>query len=153
MQLFYAFRLWSPCKGKTPAAWDMEATTEFTCTEGNTVGMVAVFGQNLRQKLTKIGKIFYKIKKMQHVWLYIMMYILSHSSHETLIFGHTSYFCSFRWTEVGKLYFVICCKGRRIQLANFSSEVLKHTRHMGEQTSVINGNCLIMLQIQTLNFC
>ena len=40
-------------QGETPAAMDMEATMEITCTEGNMVGVVAVFGQYLRQKMTK----------------------------------------------------------------------------------------------------
>ena len=37
-------------QGKIPAAMDMEATMEITCTEGNAVGAVAFFGQYLRQK-------------------------------------------------------------------------------------------------------
>ena len=37
-------------QGETPVAMDMEATMEITCTEGNAVGVVAFFGQYLRQK-------------------------------------------------------------------------------------------------------
>ena len=43
-------------QGKIPGTMDMEATMEITCTEGNAVSVVAVFGQHLRQKMTKIHK-------------------------------------------------------------------------------------------------
>ena len=39
-------------QGKILATMDMEATMEITRSEGNAVGVVAVFGQYLRQKRT-----------------------------------------------------------------------------------------------------
>ena len=43
----FAYLCKSKIKSKTvniPASMDMEATMEITCTEGNAVGVVAVFG-------------------------------------------------------------------------------------------------------------
>ena len=67
-------------QGETPAAMEMEATMGITCTEGNAVGVVAVFGQYLHQKITLKSKIFNKIKKKKHIQLYIMMYRSLHGS-------------------------------------------------------------------------
>ena len=46
---------------------DMEATMEATCTEGNAVAMVGVFGQHLSQKITKKYTLHYNILKKLHI--------------------------------------------------------------------------------------
>ena len=46
----------------TPASMDMEATMEITCTEGNEVAMVSVFGQHLSKNTTNKYMLFRPIK-------------------------------------------------------------------------------------------
>ena len=53
MQRFLCISTVQSMQGETPAAMEMEVTMGITCTEGNGVGVVAVFGQYLRQKITK----------------------------------------------------------------------------------------------------
>ena len=62
----------------TLASMDMEATMEITCTEGNVVAMVSVFGQDLRKNTTNKYMLYYKIAKKLLVQAYKMVYNTPH---------------------------------------------------------------------------
>ena len=62
----------------TPASMDMEATMETTCTEGNAVAMVSVFGQHLSKNTTNNYMLYYKIAKKLLIQAYKMVYNTPH---------------------------------------------------------------------------
>ena len=77
----FAYLCKSKIKSKTvntPASMDMEATMEITCTEGNAVAMVSLFGQHLSKKPTNKYILYYKIAKKLLIQAYIMMYNIPH---------------------------------------------------------------------------
>ena len=57
---------------------DMEATMEITCTEGNAVAMVSVFGQHLSKNTTNKYILSYKIAKKLLIQAYKMVYNTPH---------------------------------------------------------------------------
>ena len=62
----------------TPASMDMKATMEITCTEGNEVAMVSVFGQHLSKNTTNKYMLYYKIAKKLLIQAYKMVYNTLH---------------------------------------------------------------------------
>ena len=62
----------------TPASMDKEATMEITCTEGNAVAMVSVFGQHLSKNTNNKYISHYKIAKKLLIQACIMMHNIPH---------------------------------------------------------------------------